>query len=65
VDPFRDPAVIGNPHVTVIVTRHGGHCGFIESRQSPHAGDGYWAERTVVAFAEQATGHCTKTSSAP
>jgi predicted alpha/beta-fold hydrolase len=50
VDQFRDPAVAGNPHVTVIITRHGGHCGFIEARNG-QGGDGYWAERTVMAFA--------------
>lgn len=53
VQQFRDPAVTGNPHVTVIVTRHGGHCGFIEARQNgARASDGYWAERTAVNFAE-------------
>ncbi|HSK10293.1 MAG TPA: alpha/beta fold hydrolase [Vicinamibacterales bacterium] len=49
VEPFRHPDVAGNPHVTVIVTRHGGHCGFIEAGRNGH--DGYWAERAVVAFA--------------
>ena len=49
VEQFRRPEVAGNPHVTVIVTHHGGHCGFIEAARSGN--DGYWAERTVVAFA--------------
>lgn len=60
-DQFRHPAVAGNPHVSVVVTRHGGHCGFIEgvrthrpdSAAAPSGrrrGDGYWAERTVIAF---------------
>ena len=35
------------PSITAIVTPHGGHCGFVES---PVDDDGYWAERTVVAF---------------
>ena len=48
---FREPAVAGNPHIKVIITRHGGHCGFIEARSSGQ-GDGYWAERTIVSFAE-------------
>ncbi len=52
VDQFRLPAVSGNPHVKVIVTRHGGHCGFIEAGGHRGADDGYWAERTVVRFAE-------------
>jgi predicted alpha/beta-fold hydrolase len=28
-EPFRDPRVTGNPHITTVITRHGGHCGFI------------------------------------
>lgn len=47
---FRDPAIASNPHVTVVVARHGGHCGFLGE---PGAGgyDGYWAERQIVEFA--------------
>jgi predicted alpha/beta-fold hydrolase len=46
---FDDPALRSNPCVTTIVTRHGGHCGFIAS---PGDGDdGYWAESSIVAFA--------------
>jgi uncharacterized protein len=54
VEPFRDAAVEANPHVTLVVTRHGGHCAYVE-----HAGngyDGYWAEREVVRFVNQAIG---------
>ena len=29
-DPFRDPTVPGNPHITTVVTREGGHCAFVE-----------------------------------
>ena len=29
--PFNDPALTGNPHVTVIVTAHGGHCGYLDA----------------------------------
>jgi predicted alpha/beta-fold hydrolase len=54
VEQFRDPAVTGNSSVRVIVTQHGGHCGFVETRGSGQAGDGYWAERTVVAFVKSA-----------
>ncbi len=49
--PFHDPKVTGNPCITLIVTRHGGHCGFV----GPSNGmdDGYWAERQIVEFAER------------
>ncbi|MEP6592146.1 MAG: alpha/beta hydrolase, partial [Acidobacteriota bacterium] len=49
---FDDPALRRNPAVTTIVTRHGGHCGFVSA---PGRGqdDGYWAESTIVAFARQ------------
>jgi len=49
-ESFRDPALTSNPHVTLVVTRHGGHCGFLGD---PAGGgdDGYWAERQIVEFA--------------
>jgi predicted alpha/beta-fold hydrolase len=47
--PFRHPAVTGNPHITTVVTREGGHCAFVE-RPDPRY-DGYWAEKEVVRFA--------------
>jgi predicted alpha/beta-fold hydrolase len=46
-EPFRDPRVINNPHITTLITSHGGHCGFIGE---PNGYDGYWAERMVVDF---------------
>ena len=42
VEPFRDPRVTSNPNITLQVTRHGGHCGFIGEAGS--GSDGYWAE---------------------
>ncbi|MEN3336604.1 MAG: uncharacterized protein V7647_280 [Acidobacteriota bacterium] len=48
-EPFHDPRLTGNPHITLIMTRHGGHCGF--ASESTADDDGYWAERQVVAFA--------------
>lgn len=47
--PFRDPKVTGNPAITLAITRHGGHCGFIERARDGY--DGYWAEREIVDFA--------------
>jgi predicted alpha/beta-fold hydrolase len=49
VEPFRDPALTGNPNITLIVTRHGGHCGFLAD--AGPADDGYWAENAVLEFA--------------
>ena len=32
VEPFRDPKLTGNPNITLVVTTHGGHCGFLAER---------------------------------
>jgi len=45
---FNDPAVTGNPNITVVMTPHGGHCAFVEPPQPGY--DGYWAEREIVRF---------------
>jgi hypothetical protein len=47
-DQFDDPALRQNPHVTVHVEPHGGHCGFIAAPDA--TSDGYWAEETAVEF---------------
>jgi hypothetical protein len=44
---FAAPPIRDNPHVTTIVTTHGGHCAFVEA---PNGYDGYYAERVVVDF---------------
>lgn len=49
-DPFRTPAVRGNPHITTLVTAHGGHCGFMAE---PNGYDGYWAEQVAIEFVAQ------------
>ena len=51
-ESFRDPAIAGNPNVTLVMTKHGGHCGFLGERDGA-SDDGYWAERQVVEFARQ------------
>jgi hypothetical protein len=58
--PATREALIGNSHVTLIETRHGGHCAFLEQRASARNGqardahgagdDGRWAEKTLLAF---------------
>ena len=45
-EPFADPAVTGNPHITTMVTRHGGHCAFVCPANGMH--DGYWAEWRAI-----------------
>jgi uncharacterized protein len=52
VEPFRDPKIAANPNITLIVTTHGGHCGFLAERDGADD-DGYWAERVVVEFASR------------
>jgi predicted alpha/beta-fold hydrolase len=52
IGPFCDPRLAANPRIRVIVTRHGGHCGFLSD--STGVDDGYWAERQIVDFAEKA-----------
>ena len=52
-DPFVPPEIFNatplraNPHITTIVTPHGGHCAFVEP---PNGYDGYYAERLVIDF---------------
>ena len=52
-EQFRDPRVTGNPHITLTLTKRGGHCAFIERARDGY--DGYWAEASVVEFVSEAT----------
>jgi predicted alpha/beta-fold hydrolase len=52
-EQFDAPALRGNPHVTVVVTPDGGHCGYVSA--AVNGDDGYWAERVIVAFVHQHT----------
>jgi predicted alpha/beta-fold hydrolase len=49
--PFSDPVVTGNPSVRVLLTRHGGHCGFLSTPSAED--DGFWAETQVVRMASE------------
>jgi predicted alpha/beta-fold hydrolase len=50
---FENPALTRNTNIRLLITRHGGHCGFLE--QASDGYDGYWAERTIVGFASSVT----------
>ena len=52
--PFEDARLTENPNITLMLTRHGGHCGFLEARRN--GSDGYWAEQRIVEFSRQACG---------
>jgi predicted alpha/beta-fold hydrolase len=49
VMPFSSDELVRNPHIELVMTRHGGHCGFVSN--AALANDGYWAESKVVQFA--------------
>jgi predicted alpha/beta-fold hydrolase len=47
-EQFQAPELAANPHITVTITRDGGHCGFVA--EAPEGYDGYWAERRTLEF---------------
>jgi predicted alpha/beta-fold hydrolase len=42
-EQFRRPEVTGNPNIRVLLSKHGGHCGFMSA-------DGFYAESTALKF---------------
>jgi len=48
---FDAPELRENPFITTLVTRQGGHCGFISAAGS--GDDGYWAETSIVNFVRE------------
>ena len=49
---FLDPRLTGNPHITLRLCKHGGHCGFVGLPNG--IDDGYWAETAIVNFVQSA-----------
>ena len=45
--PETRAKIAGNPNVTLLETRHGGHCAFLAQ---PNGYDGRWAERQIIHF---------------
>lgn len=43
---FDHPALHANPHIRLVATPHGGHCGFLQQPRS--AEDVFWAENRVI-----------------
>ena len=39
-----------NPNITLMESRHGGHCAFLAEPDGPSGYDGYWAEHTLLRF---------------
>jgi predicted alpha/beta-fold hydrolase len=60
---FRDPRIASNPLVRLIITPHGGHCGFVADATATD--DGYWAEGQIVDFAAARVEHSHDVRSPP
>jgi hypothetical protein len=39
-----------NPNITLMESRHGGHCAFLAEKDNSCGYDGYWAEHTLLRF---------------
>ena len=50
-EQFAAPGLLANAHVSVVITPHGGHCGFVAAPATDY--DGYWAERRALEFARE------------
>jgi predicted alpha/beta-fold hydrolase len=47
-EAFRNHKLTTNPCITLLLCKHGGHCGFVGPRSGED--DGYWAENQIVKF---------------
>jgi uncharacterized protein len=52
MSPYTTSKLRANPNVTLIETRHGGHCAFLANADGY---DGRWAERLIVEFCSRQT----------
>ena len=50
--PTTRAALLANPYITLVETKHGGHCAFLGPRNGDD--DGYWAENMLMRFVLQA-----------
>jgi predicted alpha/beta-fold hydrolase len=62
-EQFRAPEIAGNPHVSVIITRDGGHCAFVAESRDGY--DGYWAEQRALTFITAAVASAGSPATAP
>jgi predicted alpha/beta-fold hydrolase len=49
ITPASCAVIAANPNITLIETKHGGHCAFLAKPAGP-GDDGYWAESTLLSF---------------
>ncbi len=53
--PETRAKILANPNITLVETRHGGHCGFLAA--ADRLDDGYWAESTLMGFIQSVAQH--------
>jgi len=51
---FDIPGISANPHIQLVITRHGGHCGFVQRPRSDE--DCFWAENRLIDFLRGGSG---------
>ena len=64
--PFHDPRVAGNPHITLFACEHGGHCGFVGPAAGREDDDGLLgrgSDRGVSSSARRRSGKCDRVKS--